>query len=481
MGVRTRRTIPSREKRTAALSNYHGTLSQLIGDTEGEIEQRLRTFSQTGNDEILYALSILATIRGASVVLHGGAGCSAAWRYFNRIKTVPFYTTDLNERDTILGGDNKLEKTVRLALRYGAAAVFIVGTPVTAISNDDVSSVILELSEETDTPVLFINTDGFKSKTPVTGYDIVFRAFLRYLIKDKDDPGSEKYLKKEFINLISVSESVQDLTAVTKLISALGIRWHLLPLFSSVDGIQSASLAAASIAVNRDEGEVLGEGLRDDFGVPYLETDYPASPASVREFLMVLGDAFEVREKAAAFIDQQEESFREDFAKQPLAGKTFFLELDVNAAKSVTQLILSLGGTVTGFVFPYVDEKNREQLKAMESIVTEAAADASAQVTAIVANGQPFEVINALSKSKPDYYAGNGNLSHSAASLGIVPFYSGQFPLCGYDGIRAFVDTAFKLKNTPPRSITAADAAPDYYKEDWIKRRGSWYIKREVN
>ena len=161
MGVRTQRTIPTREKRTAALSNYHGALGQLISDTEGEIEQRLRTFSQAGNDEILYALAILATIRGASVVVHGSAGCSGAWKYFNWIQTAPIYTTGLNERNTILGGDDELRKAVRLALRHGAAAVFIVGTPVTAISNDDVSSVILEISEETDVPVLFINTDGF--------------------------------------------------------------------------------------------------------------------------------------------------------------------------------------------------------------------------------------------------------------------------------------------------------------------------------
>ena len=479
MGVRTQRTIPVREKRTAALSNYHGALGQLVRDTQGEIEQRLRTFSQTGNDEILYALAILATIRGASVVVHGSAGCSAAWKYFNRIQTAPIYTTGLNERNTILGGDDELRKAVRLALGHGAAAVFIVGTPVTAISNDDVSSVILELSEETDVPVLFINTDGFKSKTPVSGYDIVFHAFLRYLIRDKDNPENRKPPKMEFLNLISVSESIQDLTAITKLISALGIRWHLLPLFSSVDGIQNASLAAASIAVNRSEGHLLGEGLRDDFGVPYLEAGYPASLDSVREFLTVLGTAFKAEEKASAFIRQQEESLREDFLKQPLAGKSFFLEMEVHAAKSITQLIISLGGTVTGYVFPYVDEKNREQLKEIESVLADA--HVSGLITAVVANGQPFEIVNALSKSKPDYYVGSGELSPVAAGLGIVPFYSGQFPLCGYDGIRAFIDTAVKLKSTGSGSVKAVDAASDYYREEWLKRRGDWYIKREVN
>lgn len=479
MGVRTQRTIPVREKRTAALSNYHGALGQLISDTQGEIEQRLRTFAQAGNDEILYALAILSTIRGASVVVHGSPGCSASWKYFNRIQTAPIYTTGLNERNTILGGDDELRKTIRVALRHGAAAVFIVGTPVTAISNDDVSSVILELSEETDVPVLFINTDGFKSKTPVTGYDIVFHAFLRYLIRDKDNPENRKPPKTEFLNLISVSESIQDLTAITKLISALGIRWHLLPLFSSVDGIQNASLAAASIAVNRSEGHLLGEGLRDDFGVPYLEAGYPASLESVREFLMVLGTAFNAEEKVSAFIRQQEESLREDFLKQPLAGKSFFLELEVYAAKSITQLIISLGGTVTGYVFPYVDEKNREQLKEIESVLADA--HAPDLITAVVANGQPFEIVNALSKSKPDYYAGSGELSRVAAGLGIVPFYSGQFPLCGYDGIRAFIDTAVKLKSTGSGSVKAVDAASDYYREEWLKRRGDWYIKREVN
>ena len=481
MGVRTQRTIPTREKRTAALSNYHGALGQLISDTEGEIEQRLRTFSQAGNDEILYALSILATIRGASVVVHGSAGCSGAWKYFSRIQTAPVYTTGLNERNTILGGDDELRKTVRQALRHGAAAVFIVGTPVTAISNDDVASVILELSEETDVPVLFINTDGFKSKTPVTGYDIVFHTLLRHLIRDKDNPACGKSLKGGFLNLISVSESIRDLTAITKLISALGIPWHLLPLFSSVEGIQNASLAAASIAVNRSEGHLLGEGLRDDFGVPYLEAGYPASLESVREFLTALGTAFGAEEKAAAFIQQQEEGFREDFLKQPLAGKSFFLELEVYAAKSITQLILSLGGTVTGYVFPYVDEKNREELKEIESILTAARTAASDRIIAVAANGQPFETVNALSKSKPDYYVGSGELSHVAAGLGVVPFYSGQFPLCGYEGIRAFIDMAVRLKTIDSGSVKAVDAASDYYREEWLKRRGDWYIKREVN
>ncbi len=481
MGVRTQRTIPTREKRTAALSNYHGALGQLISDTKGEIEQRLRTFSQAGNDEILYALAILATIRGASVVVHGSAGCSAAWKYFNRIQTAPIYTTGLNERNTILGGDDELRKTVRLALRHGAAAVFIVGTPVTAISNDDVSSVILEVSEETDVPVVFINTDGFKSKTPVTGYDIVFHAFLRYLIRDKENLDSDHPLKTEFLNLISVSESIQDLTAITKLVSALGIRWHLLPLFSSVDGIRNASLADASIAVNRSEGHLLGEGLRDDFGVPYLEAGYPASLESVREFLIALGTAFKIEEKVSDFIQQQEESLQEEFSKQPLAGKSFFLELEVQAAKSITQLIISLGGTVTGYGFPYVDEKNRKELKDMESMLADARVHVSDRITAVVATGQPFEMVNALSKSKPDYYAGSGELSRVAAGLGIIPFYSGQFPLCGYNGIRTFIDMAVKLKSTGSDSLKAVDAASDYYREEWLKRRGDWYIKREVN
>ena len=288
-------------------------------------------------------------------------------------------------------------------------------------------------------------------------------------------------MKKGFLNLISVSESIQDLTAITKLISALGIRWHLLPLFSSIEGIQNASLASASIAVNQSEGHLLGEGLRDDFGVPYLEAGYPASLESIREFLTALGTGFEAEEKAAAFIRQQEESFREDIWKQPLAGKSFFLELEVHAAKSITQLILSLGGTVTGYVFPYVDEKNREKLKEIESVLTAARAYAPDRITAVVANGQPFETVNALSKSKPDYYVGSGELSHIAAGLGIVPFYSGQFPLCGYDGIRAFIDMAVKLKNSDSGSVKAPDTALDYYREEWLKRRGDWYIKREVN
>ena len=69
----------TREKRSGALSHYHGTLATLAADTAGEeIPQRVRTFTQAARDDILSAFAVLRGIQNAAIVVHGAAGCAAA-------------------------------------------------------------------------------------------------------------------------------------------------------------------------------------------------------------------------------------------------------------------------------------------------------------------------------------------------------------------------------------------------------------------
>ena len=96
----------TREKRISTLSHYNGTLETLADEVKGaEIKQRIRTFSQASEDEVLNALRVLTKIEKVAVIVHGGAGCAASGIYFNEEKNNSWYTTGLNEKDTILGGD----------------------------------------------------------------------------------------------------------------------------------------------------------------------------------------------------------------------------------------------------------------------------------------------------------------------------------------------------------------------------------------
>ena len=162
-----------------------------------EIRQKIRTFSQISYDEILFAVRAVSKIEQSAIIVHGSIGCSASGIYFNQEKNIHWYSTNLNERDTILGGDEKLRKAVvRACEEQNPEVVFIVGSPVVAINNDDINAIILELEAELNVMIISIYTDGFKTKAPVGGYDIVSHSLLRHIVE------REAGEKEDFIKLI---------------------------------------------------------------------------------------------------------------------------------------------------------------------------------------------------------------------------------------------------------------------------------------
>ena len=243
----------TREKRLSTLSNFNGTLSGIQDETSGEeIKQKIRTLSQVTYDEVLYAARLLSTIKETEVVVHGAAANIA----YNADYRFEWYSTNLEERDTILGGDEKLRRAVTRAVNEThARVIFVLGTPVVAINNDDISSMILELEDELDVKIISIYTDGFKSKSATTGYDIITHSVLKYIV-DKVKPEDEK---ENFVNLISFSENPYDIEAITSVLDELTIDYNLLLQYADLDNIKKASKAKASIVLNPDEGGYLAE------------------------------------------------------------------------------------------------------------------------------------------------------------------------------------------------------------------------------
>ena len=158
------RKMITREKRLRTISHYNGTLESLLEDTEGDqLKQRIRTLTQINQDEVIAAIRVLASISQAVVIVHGVVGCAASglaflnedkheislkkkqngWQKENRI-----YSTNLCERDTILGGEEKLRQAINRAYEEtNPKVIFIVGTPVVAINNDDVNSMLYDFED----------------------------------------------------------------------------------------------------------------------------------------------------------------------------------------------------------------------------------------------------------------------------------------------------------------------------------------------
>lgn len=453
----------TREKRLSALSNFNGTLSGIRDETSGEeIKQKIRTLSQVTYDEVLYAARLLGTIKETAVVVHGAAGCAAANIAYNADYRFAWYSTNLEERDTILGGDEKLRRAVTRAVNEThAKVIFVLGTPVVAINNDDVSSMILELEDELDVKILSIYTDGFKSKSAATGYDIITHSVLKYIV-DKVDPEAEK---ENFINLISFSENPYDIEAITSVLDELDIEYNLVLQYASLDNIKKASKAKASVVLNPDEGAYLAEELEEVYGVKYIRSGAPIGIHNTNKFFKRLAREVQKESQILEYIEKKSEIAQEIFSDDSVRGKHLFISGTPSQVHGLHGLVETFGGIIDGIQIPYIDLKSREYINKLSGL--------NPGTSVVIGTGQYFELANIISKGQFDYFITGNSDAGFLEEYGVKPVIVSELPVYGYKGIEAFVNA---VKNSgrfyeTPKSI---------YKASWLRKSSNWYVKQEV-
>ena len=454
----------TREKRLSSLSHFHGTLEGLIDESSGEeIKQRIRTFSQIHDDETVYAFDVLSKIEDAAIIVNGSVGCGALGIAQGDLHKFSWYSTNLVERDTILGGDEKLREAILRAYEEKhPKAIFIIGTPVVAINNDDINSIILELEDEIGIPIISIYTDGFKTKTPVTGYDIVTHSILKYLVSKNVD------LKEDFINVISFSENLQDVVAIGEILHDLDIKFQVLPQFSSVDEIRKASKARATIVLNPEEGEYLAKELEEVYGVPYIESEAPIGFRGTKKFLLKLAAFLNIEDEVIAYIDKAEAELTNSVIKDVLQDKKIFVDASLSRVPAYARLFTNLGGEVVGFSSSFVDLNNRKQLKRLDFLPK--------TTIAIIGNGQQFEKANELAKNEIDVFFSENAGSSFATDEGAVVISTKNKVTYGFKGVEVIANSIKKVVGFQNKYRLNSS-----YKDSWKKRSGNWYVKQEVS
>lgn len=460
--------ILTREKRTSAITAYQGTnkkLQDILTDQES-IQQRIRTFSQDKKDEVYEALRLLTTIKDAVIIVHGTLGTAAVELSFVHLEKSPvWYSTNLDERDTILGSDEKLRKTVYRAYeKHHPKVIFIVGTSVVAINNDDINSVIIELEEELSIRILSIYTDGFKTKAEINGIDIVLHALGKYIVEEQ-----EKLGQADVVDVISVTESKKNLAGLQSLISELGISCNILPQSASIDQIRKAGKAYVALAVNEDEGDVFLQSLQEKTGVSVIRSRIPIGVKGTSSWFLDLAKAFHLSDKAAGLIAVQEKTFAAYVEEKPFLGKTVFIGLPTRAAVETAIFLQSLGFEITGLSIPYVDALNKDILsKLPEDLFIK------------IGEGQPFELANILADKKPDFYISTAGLTAWTASLGVIPISIENLTLYGYSGAHELIERLAEAEKSNGLAIYLHERSNFVYKQSWLKKSADWHIKQEV-
>lgn len=152
----------------------------------GSVSQRACVFC--GSRVVLYPIA------DALHVVHGPIGCAAyTWDIRGAQSSGPqlhrnSFSTDLQEKDVIFGGEKKLTAALReLIAACNPKAAFVYSTCITGIIGDDVGAVCKTLSAETGIPVIPVESPGF-SGTKKDGYRAACDA-LYHLVGTGDTAG----------------------------------------------------------------------------------------------------------------------------------------------------------------------------------------------------------------------------------------------------------------------------------------------------
>jgi len=463
------KSLPIRERRSGAINAYYGPLATLVeGFRSGEFAQRIRTLSQSNDDDILSALRLLRTIDGTVTIVHGARGCAAAAPFLAATDGGggEVVSTDLSEDQSIMGAEEILRAAIQESYEYfNPQAVFVVTTPIVAINNDDVQSVAAELGAELNIPVVPVYTDGFKSKIGANGYDIAFHALAHYLIPRAQET------RKEQVNLITSVEHLEDVRRVADLVSTLRVVPNVFPRSGGVANFARSTGSALSVVL-RSEGRILGEALEREKKVPLRDLGLPIGLFGTSRWLRGVAIALDRSREAERVVLDRENDLTSLRKERPLEGRRVHISAEVALAVGLSDLVEEFGGRIVGLSLPTVDKDS-------VLILEKAYRDHGWDFPVHVADGQPFEQLNILRRTTPDLYLGGWGEASQVAREGFPSLCHDAFPLYGYEAVEGLVRRMAGAERQRA-FVRRLSGGPAIYSESWLGKPTNWYIKQEV-
>ncbi|MFP4110549.1 MAG: nitrogenase iron-molybdenum cofactor biosynthesis protein NifE [Desulfonatronovibrio sp.] len=142
----------------------------------GAVSQRACVFC--GSRVVLYPIA------DALHLVHGPVGCAAyTWDIRGALSSGPelhrlSFTTDLQEKDIIFGGEEKLyQALMELIDRHDPKAAFVYSTCIVGIIGDDLERVCKKVAAQKRIPVIPVQSEGFKGNKRA-GYSAACKAMF---------------------------------------------------------------------------------------------------------------------------------------------------------------------------------------------------------------------------------------------------------------------------------------------------------------
>ncbi|ATW28022.1 nitrogenase component 1 [Candidatus Formimonas warabiya] len=434
--------VEIRENRLNSVLSYQGSAKDLCAKSAQRLLPcRDNSFNQCGDCSAQRAFLHIAQIRDTAVVNHGPIGCAGDFAIFNAqfrggcrskgypVENIRALSTNLQERDTVYGGGEKLAETIREAYRrFHPKAIFVNTSCASGIIGDDIDGVVDAAEKELGIPIVPIYCEGFKSQVWTTGFDAAFHGILRKIVK----PPKEK--RADLITIFNfVNEDV-----FTPLLAKIGLKAKCLVVHSSIEELERISEAAATSHICETLGTYIAKGLEQEYGVPEIKSPPPFGFAWTDAWLREIGKITHKEKEVEALIQSEREHVEQELAelRKKLEGKTAYIVAGASFGHSILSMARDLGIEVVGITGFHHDQRfdnEDDRINSLKNAIT-CAGDIQ---NYHVCNKQPYQLINIIRALKPDLLlARHDNMVILGTKLGIPSVYVDDANLAvGYAGV----------------------------------------------
>jgi nitrogenase molybdenum-iron protein alpha chain len=424
-------------------------------------------------------------IRGAAVIDHAPIGCSGrigsnslTVEVSARARGLPpqkvqVLSTNIQEKDTVYGGLEKLRATIYEAKRrFNPSAVFVLSSCAAGIVGDDIESAADELQEELGIPVVPVFCEGFKSRIWSSGFDAAFHGILTRIVK----PPVNK--QPDLVNVFNFEGS----DTFGPLLGKLGLRANYVVPLADVKTLETLSEAACTTHICETLAMYPAAALEQEYGVPEVKAPPPFginwTDNWLREVARLTGRDAAVED----LIKAEHERIRGDLeqVREELRGKRAYIFAGDSYAHSIANMLLDLGLDLAGITTLHHDQTTDGGGDSLDSLGNLVASKGDIG-NFTVCNKQPYQVFKLLRAVMPDLLiVRHRNMTIVGAKLGIPTINEGDVNIsAGYDGLIRLGKRLINAAKTRRLFENVARHYENPYTRWWLEEANPFYFEKE--
>ena len=406
----------------------------------GAVSQRACVFC--GSRVVLYPIA------DAVHIVHGPIGCAAyTWDIRGSLSSGPelhrlSFCTDLQEKDVIFGGADKLYKSlIELIDYYEPKAAFIYSTCIVGVIGDDVEAVCRRVAAEKSIPVLPVHSEGFKG-TKKDGYRAACDAIGTLV-----GTGSTAGISKHSINILGDFNLAGETWMIRDYYKRIGV--DVVASITGdgrIDDIRRAHGAALNVVQCAGSMVHLAKDMEQKYGIPFRHVSYFGIEDMSRA-LYEVADFFGEPGMAAA----ARELVREEVARimpdlrryrEALSGRR--AAVYTGGAFKAFSLVRSLRTLGMQTVLVGSQTGNQEDYKLLRDLCDEG--------TVLVDDTNPLELSRFVQEKGVDLFIGGVKERPIAFKLGIGfcdHNHERKEALAGYEGMLNFAREVYRSVKSP--------------------------------